>query len=459
MKKILLLAIASLFVAHFGLGQIVGENMIENFENTRRINYGYISGAFSQPIGNPYLGLGNTSSQVGQYVRSAGTQYDVIVCNLVGNAVGINDYIAGTKKFSMKVYTTAPVGTSVELTMQNAAIASGPYPVGRHSVYSATTTIRNGWQTLTFTFSNQPTTNTPAAQLDQMVISFNNNSFTGDTYTWDDLAGVALNNVTAPTTNDFLWANFGTINHLAFNRADGAWSKVLNPDRAGNPSDSVARYVRSGVQYDVLALRWDAQLRNLADYRANTKKFSLKVWSPAAGTTIQFTLQDSLAARGGYPAGRSSEFTGVTTTTNQWEKVVLTWVNTPDASVTDANVNELAILYNSNTFAPITVYMDSLYGPQFTPVINSLDQVTAKTTVKAYPQPTNNVLNLVAANNEAITALMVRDMTGRAVITQEMPNNQNAVLTLNVAELPAGVYQLSTKTRTGYANQPFVVKK
>lgn len=460
MKKTLLTAVFSLFCAHLSMAQIVGENMIENFENTRKITYGFVSGTLNQPVANPNPSLGNTSSQVGQYVRSSGTQYDVIVCNFNGNAINIGDYVAGTKKFSMKLYTTAPVGTNVELTFQNAAIAAGGWPAGRHSVYLATTTRTNNWETLEFSFSNQPSASTPAGQLDQMVISFNNNSFTGDTYIFDDLAGVDFGATTPPVTNEFLWANFGTVNHLAFNRADGAFSKTANPARSPmHNSDSVARYIRSNVQYDVLALRWNARLQNLADYRANTKKFSMVVYSPAAGTTIQFTLQDSLAARGNYPAGRYSEFTGVTTTTNQWEKVVLNWVNTPDASVTDANVNELAILFNSNTFAPVTLYMDSLYGPLFTPTINGLGQAVAKTSITTYPQPASEQVSIVPAANEQIQTIELRDLTGRTLISQRMAAATAGPVTLSTAHLPTGIYQVQVKTNVGVANSKIVLEK
>ena len=351
---------------------VIGENVMEDFETNRLLNYSIVTGSFTQPLANPFPDASNSSSHVGGYVRNGGVQYDVIVANLKGPVIGINDYVIGNKKFSMKVYTTAPIGTNIDLTFQNASLALGGYPTGRHSVYRAVTTVTNAWETLVFNFDNQPAPGTPGGNLDQMVFSFNNNSFTNASYTFDDLKGAALNVPAAPITNEFLWSNFNTVDWLATKLADGNFSKVANPDMsAPTNSDNVGRYIRSGNQYDVLLFKWDAPLSNLADYRANIRKFRIKVYSPAAGTRIQFTLQDSVRSKFGYPNGRYGEFTGATTKTNEWETVVLDWVNTPDGVTTAASVNELAILFNANTFAPITMHMDSLYGPGFTPPANN----------------------------------------------------------------------------------------
>ena len=365
MKKILLFIFATIVICQQSVfAQILGQNMIENFENTRLINYGYISGTLTQPLANPNVGPGNPSAQVGNYVRSASTQYDVIVCNLQGVVLDIADYVANNKKFTMKLYTNAPIGTPVQLTLQNGLASTAAYPTGRHSVYVTRTTLTNAWETLEFSFDNTPDPNAPASSLDQLVISFNNNTNTGDTYTWDDLAGAAIGAPSAVVTREFHWTNFTTVNNVFFRKADGTFNKVQNPARTPqNNHDSVGQYVRSANQYDVLNLKWRGQLRNLVDYKANLKKFSLKVFSPAAGTRIQFTLQDSLGALNSYPTGRYAEFTGVTTTTNQWETVVLSWVNSPDVAMPDFAVNEVAILFNSNTFLPVTVHLDSVFGP------------------------------------------------------------------------------------------------
>jgi hypothetical protein len=187
---------------------------------------------------------------------------------------------------------------------------------------------------------------------------------------------------------EFLWTNFRDNNHLTYNHGDGVTSQVTNPTRVGNPlSDMVRQYVRSAVQYDVLAYSWGSVLPNIEGYASGAKNFSIKVFSPAAGTTIQFTLLDSIGARGGYPAGRAHEFVGRTITQNQWEYVDLVHTNAPDPATTTPMINQVAILFNSNTTAAATILMDSIFGPNLGP-----------TSVK----PAQNIANLVCYPNQLL---------------------------------------------------------
>ena len=363
----LLLWVLSLAVTPV-FAQIVGENMIDNFESGRRTNWVASAGTLSQPVSNPFPGVNNSSASVGTYVRNAGVQYDYVVASLTGGYVqDIASYMNGTKKFSMKVYTTAPVGTTIDFSIENAAVSSTGYPQGRHSVYSATVAQQNAWHTIIFDYVFQPASGTNATTLDQLVISFNNNSFTNYTYHFDDIKGFSLQAPVVPSVpnTEHVWDNFRTIRRVRYSPIDGALSTTTTPTTTGNASTTVGRYIRSTNQYDVYSANFDSTLADLAAYRANTKKFSVKVYSPAVGTVIQFTLQDSLASTSNYPTGRFAEFRGTTTVANQWERVTLSYVGTPDGSVTDTRVDQMAILVNPNSNTAVTIYLDSLYGPKF----------------------------------------------------------------------------------------------
>jgi hypothetical protein len=441
-------------------GQIVGENMIENFENVNKIQYAFRSGTLDSGVANTVSGGVNTSPFVGKYARSAGAQYDVIVCNLRGGSVrDIASYLSGAKKFSMKVYTNAPVGTNIELTIQNAAASLGGYPQGRHSVYRQLVTQSNAWVNMVFDFATQPATNVDPNTLDQLIISFNNNSNTDYLYYFDELAGPTLGAAATVPNNDFLWTNANNVNKMRFKGSDGALTRAANPSRsAAHLVDSAAKYVRSNVQYDVLRFKWASQLTNLADYRSNSKKFSLNVFSPAAGTSVQFTLQDSIAALGGYPAGRYGEFTGITTVANGWERVTLTYVNNPDPAVTDANVNELAILFNSGLPNPITVYVDTIYGPQFN-FVATKGKVSQNLTVSPNPAQDYFMVTLDAATSA--TTVEMLDVQGRLLSTQRFEaNNTQGTQShrVSTAALPAGVYQCRVVNATGFSVKKVVVQ-
>lgn len=446
MKKLYALGLVALGLLPIGAqAQVLGENMIENFETVHKIKYGFRSGTLDSGIVNPVSGGINTSAAVGKYVRDSATQYDVIVCNLKDGVMqGIGSYVAGTKKFVMKVYTNAPVGTNVQLTVQNAAQATAAYPVGRHSQYEAITTTTGAWENLVFNFLTQPSANVDPSTLDQLIISFNNNSFTKYRYYFDDLAGPAMGSAPVVPNNEFLWTDFYRNDRLRYRGSDGAPSRAANPARsAAHVADSCAKYVRSGVQYDVLRYTWNGPLSNLSDYRTNQKKFSLNVYSPAAGTTVQFTLQDSVRALQPYPNGRFGEFVGQTTVNGGWERVTLNWANTPDPSVTDAQVNELAILFNSNTFNPVTVYMDTIFGPPYTPVASVKSALAQQAELTPNPADGYSDLILAAPARQAM-AVSVVDAQGRVVLTDRIAAGQDRVR-IQTASLAPGLYTCRTE--------------
>lgn len=366
----------SLFGPTIGPGPVLGQYAIHNFDGINNMTFvsGETDGTFTNNFNNPSVDAGNGSAKVGRYVRNAGVQFDVLTATLNGKMLDVASYIAGTKKFTMKVRTDAPAGSVIELTLSTPAGLSGPsgnYPTGRHSVFRAYTTASNTWETLTFTYFYNPNAGASIDNLQKVFIGFKANSFTNNTWYFDDFQGTDLQPLVGIPNRDKLWSALGgtgSSNYLYYSGADGALTKANNPGSVSyNNQPEVARYLRSGVQYDVLRFKMNAPPTNLPAYRSGSKEFSINMYSPAIGTRVQFTLQNATLALGGYPSGRAAEFLGVTTTVG-WEHVNLVYNGQPDPSVTDANVNELAILFNSNTFSPTTVYADSIFGPQFTPV-------------------------------------------------------------------------------------------
>jgi len=103
------------------------------------------------------------------------------------------DSSAGAPKITMKLYSSAPVGTIVHLQLGLKSIDN--YPAGIHSEYSAITTVKNAWQNLTFTFSLFPIGSlVSATNIDKVVILFNPNTASRDTMYFDDLIGPQLIN-------------------------------------------------------------------------------------------------------------------------------------------------------------------------------------------------------------------------------------------------------------------------
>jgi hypothetical protein len=340
---------------------ISGENAIHNFDDVINLTFGNGDGTLTQPVANPSVGGNNTSANVGRYVRNPAVQYDALLANMIGVSTDIANYFNGTKRFTMKVWTNAPVGTRVEFALQNATRAATGYPNGRHSIYGASTTVRRGWETLTFTYMFQPDAGQSIAALDQMTLSFRPNNFTADTFYFDEMKGFPIVPVIDQTPHrEHRW----TASNVRY-RSTPRYTPQSNPSQVGNSSTLVGRYVRSTSSRDTLLMRFDSALTDLPSYRANTKKFSVKVYSASPNVNISLVLQDSNSIGLSNTSGRYAEFSGVTTTTNQWETVILTYRSTPDATVASTSVNSAAFLVNPNTTSSVTVYLDSLYGPKF----------------------------------------------------------------------------------------------
>ncbi len=114
--------------------------------------------------------------------------------NLSGKLSGLTDYatyIGVPPTISMKVYTTAPVGTPIEIQLGKSGKIS--YPEGTHSQYQAKTTVRNAWEVVKFKFSEIPKgSKTSVEDVDQITILFNPNTLTSDKYYFDEITGPVL---------------------------------------------------------------------------------------------------------------------------------------------------------------------------------------------------------------------------------------------------------------------------
>ncbi|MCE3260585.1 MAG: hypothetical protein K0S12_2226 [Bacteroidetes bacterium] len=189
-KKCTVLLAVCMTQAVFGQGQLY-----DNFEGTRALHYGERTGVLDTVAKNPAPGGVNTSEKCGLYVRNGAKKFANIKMNLPQKLTGVEayaTYLGIPPKLKMKVYTSAPAGTLVEILL-GAKRGNNDYPAGTHSQYQAYTTKSNEWEELEFKFSQIPQgSETAANQIDQVVLLFNPNSSTSDTYYFDDLTGPSL---------------------------------------------------------------------------------------------------------------------------------------------------------------------------------------------------------------------------------------------------------------------------
>ncbi|NEN22706.1 T9SS type A sorting domain-containing protein [Cryomorpha ignava] len=162
------------------------------------------------------------------------------------------------------------------------------------------------------------------------------------------------------------WDNFEDIRQTNYGFINGTFIPYNeNPDPAGiNTSLVAAKYTRNASEtFDVLIL--NRVMANVTDYATGSKTMSMDIWSPAVGTTVQITLENTSLAMNPYPTGRHSEYQAVTTVAEQWETLEFSLTGTPDANVAPTILNQLVLLFAPNTNTNDTYYWDNLQGPEF----------------------------------------------------------------------------------------------
>ena len=167
----------------------------DDFEGKKAILYGSKNGVLDTAAKNPAPGGINTSSKCAMYVRNRGKKFDNIKMDVSGKLSDVSNYATYTgipPKIKMKVYTTAPAGTLVEILLGSKA-GNNAYPEGTNSQFQAHTTVSNAWEELEFKFAQTPEgSKTSTTEVDQITLLFNPNSSSSDTYYFDELSGPAV---------------------------------------------------------------------------------------------------------------------------------------------------------------------------------------------------------------------------------------------------------------------------
>lgn len=373
----------------------------DNFQDSRKGTYGFISGVFIPYFENPDPTGANTSLVVAEYTRNSVDQFDVIL--LDAPMEDVTDYRTGAKSITMDVWSPN-VGTTVQVTVENSVLAQPTnYPTGRHSEYTATTTVANAWETLTFNFVQQPDPSVLDTNVDRIVILFAPGTNTGDTYYWDNFNApeiandpcvdaepdpAVLNDFECNQSVDFIFSHSG----VNFQRID-------NPDASGvNTSSNVAQYIRnSAEEFDVLIGRFDGNLSLGAD---NT--ISLDVWDPDAPTDVVLSLQN-------INGDVIIEMTQTTSSSSAWETLTF-----DPTSVSEApDIAQFVILFDPGNFTSDQYFFDNF---QLNGTVNTED-ITEINRFEAFPNPSSGqaITFQYDLKEAADLDLSIFDLTGRQV--------------------------------------------
>ncbi|MEM9549105.1 MAG: family 16 glycosylhydrolase [Bacteroidota bacterium] len=159
---------------------------ITNFDAaSNQMQKTFSTGTLTEGVKNPRPVNFNTKDLVAKYERNPDSRYDVLACTI--SDLNIQEFVDGTYRLYIDVYTDAPVGTEILFQGENNKVAnSGNYPSGRHSRFTAFTTKQNEWERLEFEFQNQPDNSVKSEEVNQYLFLFGPNSNTGYTFYFDD---------------------------------------------------------------------------------------------------------------------------------------------------------------------------------------------------------------------------------------------------------------------------------
>lgn len=266
--------------------------------------------------------------------------------------------------------------------------------------------------------------------------------------------------VEAPIAKEFSFENFDQAPLITKVFSSGTLNEdVANPETSGiNMSALCGRYVRnSSQQYDVLQYS-TAAIPNAAVYFTNQKKFYMDIYTDAPpNTQILLQLENSAtAAPANYPTGRHSRYQAFTTVQNQWQRLVFTPLDQPDASTPATSVNQLILLFASNSFTGNTYYWDNFdsYGPATTSVSSNMPAKGIQIT----PNPAAELITIVNDFNQSLNTIIIYDMSGQEILRRKEHIQPKSNLQIDISTLPAGMYLLRGWSASGQTESQRFVK-
>lgn len=383
----------------------------EDYQTIHNITFRDAIGTYTPNTANPNASGINTSSNVGKYVRKSTELYDNFSFNTTLNNIG--DFKAGTKKFAMDVYTSAPVGSIISWQAESSASIPSNYPVGRHSIYQGVVKQSNTWHTITFTYVSTPDASTPDNDVNRFVFLFEPGTNSGNTYYFDNLRALNLVSTETPNVNLALakTATASTLENATFtaNQATDGDGGTRWASSFANATEWI--YVDLGSNYTLnrVVLKWEA---------AYATQYKVQL-----STDNVFTENETISTQTASDGG------------------------TDDLAVSGTG-RYLRILCTAKALAPYgySLYEIEAYGSSSTArmALNVAEEPLAEEAVFAvYPNPTTNYVQVSSPENLDNKVITIYDNSGTLILQNKPQGNESII---DVSKLRRGIYILNFKS-------------
>lgn len=435
----------TLLILFIGSATVLNAQIVwDNFQDSRKATYDFENGTFIPYFENPDKSGVNTSLVAAQYTRNPAELFDVIVMD--GEMADLGDYLSGTKTMSLDVWSPA-VGKTIQITLENSNLAlPANFPTGRHSVYLATTSVANAWETLTFSFDNQPDPTVGNNDVNRIVLLFDPNTNNSDTYYWDNFNGPELDNdpcagVTPDPNilNDFECNQ--NMNYI-FSHSGINFRRVPNPDTNGNTSSFVATYTRNaGEEFDVIIADLGGSVST-----PPTSAITMDVWESVGSKPVRISLQD----------GSGTEIEAIDQTTSSsasaWQTLTF------PISATTTSIERVVVLFDPGNFTSDLYYFDNIAITQG----SSINDASVVQSLNVYPNPSNGSTAFEFSLEESSDVeISIVSMTGKVVDvisrTNQAPGSH--LIMWENESLAEGIYFYNLRAGDGLKSGKIIINK
>ena len=381
-------------------------------------------GGTASVVANPQSSGINVSSKVGKIVRNGGTSWAGSKIILSSNLDFSTNSIIG-----MKVYTSAPVGTTIKFKLEG----------GGNTERDVQTTVSNAWEELKWDFTGEP------SNLNTLVFMFDfgnvGNGAANSTFLFDDIQQIyAGSQLDIPVTFDD-----NSINYTTTDFGGNVSQMVVDPMNVNNKVIEVVK-TTSAATWAGTTIGTPAGFTTNIPLTLNSSIMTVRVWSPDPGTPIRLKVEDS------NDPTHTCETETNTTIGGGWETITFDFSNqAPGTELLSIGLgfgwtyNMASIFFNFGTEGIVagekTYYFDDVWFgfPPSNP--NSIEECIwneNKNYISIFPNPTKENITLNTLNYSGKVEVQVFDLLGNKVINS---NSRN----LSLGVLKSGVYILRTK--------------
>lgn len=410
-----------------------GQSLPIDFESgITTANFIDFNGGVATVIANPESNGINTSATVAQIIRNGGDVW-------AGSKIPLGSPIdfSTNNTISMKVFTSAPVGTVVKFKLEGNGMAAER---------DAVTTVTSTWETLTWDFTGEPT-----VFLDVVfMFDFGNvgDGSANSTFLFDDVEQVfGGNQLDLPVSFESTAINY------AMTDFGGTVSTLIT-----DPTDATNKVMQT-IKTDQAASWGGTTIGTAGGFATNIpltltdSKMSVRVWSPDANITVRMKVEDS------NDATHTCETDVMTTVAGGWEILIFDF--TTEAAGTAAlsfgltngwTYNKASIFFNfgveGQAAGEKTYYFDDVtFG-----ILSSTSNKYEVEGLDVFPNPATNQWT-ITSENTAITMVEIFDLQGKRLFSTQ-PTTDKVII--NASDFANGIYISKIYTDLGVKSMKLI---